>query len=188
MEVPILTDYTWVNQGGASATQDTGVINMHYPAYWPDSCAILKRTLSAAPYRLTAFVSYYWVSSPTIQRGGLILRESSSGKFIISAYEMGNNIGIHKFINPTTWAGSPYRDSSYGGKDTSVGQLIGLRIVDDGTDRKFYISSNLGGNWILLATAGNTDFLIADEFGFGLQDMNYGSAYMDMTIHSCLLE
>jgi hypothetical protein len=99
---------------------------------------------------------------------GLILRESSSGKFLHYGFHHNNNVLLvsYKWSSPTAF------NSNYFERGISTlsypGQPVFLKISDDNTNRIFSISFD-GTNFFNVYTVGRTDFITSDEVGFGLE-------------------
>lgn len=107
-----------------------------------------------------------------ITRYGAVLRESSSGKFIVwgnmnyydgSSYAWNNSVLI-KYTNTTTISsesvlGYPPLDGG--------GMPQWFRIRDDNTNRYYETSLN-GLDWATLSSEARTTFLTADQIGWGM--------------------
>lgn len=142
------------------------------------------RTLS--PTSNYTFTVYLEPSADTPTSGsffdtGLILRNGTSGSFIhfgMSQYidsTSGNCqwlVIAQKWTNATTFSADYF--SSTSGKDVgrypSASLFIRwLRIVDDGTNRKFQYSLN-GVDWATIYSIGRTDFITPDQVGWGVDN------------------
>jgi len=156
---PVLADFTWVNQGTATAVEDAGGIYLHVSAETYYNHRILKKNTPSTPYIITAIININAIVVDYFT-AGLIWRENSSGKLItIGLYSIsGQKFYIRKWNNPTTWAGDYLNLVDY-----SSG-LIHLQLEDDGSNRIIRISRD-GMNFITVHSVGRTDFLTADEVG-----------------------
>lgn len=159
---PNLKDWRWVNQSSASAAG-----NGQGFTFWTgtgggsESHRFLVKTLPPPPYDVVlGFIN--GIQNDAAQRIGLYLRESSSGKFVTFYVSYQQNLLSEKWTNPTTYAGSSYLNST---RYAQQG-IIFLRFRDDGTNRIGY-SSRDGMNFKTEHTIGRTDFITADEIGFG---------------------
>ncbi len=170
-QTKVVSDFAWINQGGATATNSKGSIIMNVAGSVGSSIRLLKRTAPATPWTLTVAGILTGIGDNSI-RMGVCYRQSSDGKLVYvaagyaaSAFKMES----YKFTNPTTYAGATYFSYNY----LPFGGLIWLRIEDNGTNRITSTSAD-GQNWLALHTVGRTDFLTADEFGIAIDCNNAG--------------
>ncbi len=172
---PVVGDYAWVNQGGATATDYTNGVYFKAPAGAGTSFRIFKKAAPGTPYTITA--AFVWAGQTVdFHQFGLCFRESGSGKLvsvvvacIASVTPEIPLIISQKFTNATTFSAN-YLVSSNLKFNFSSG-LIWLRIADDGANRIASISPD-GVNWIAIHTVGRTDFITADEVGFMFETEN----------------
>jgi hypothetical protein len=175
---PVDGDFAWVNQGSASVTSTTihgaSALFLQNPA---DGAAVAnlrvrKKAAPATPYTVTAkFIpNMLMVDFHTI---GIGFRQSSDGKLITFGLEFNSfvvtamaTLTVRKYTNATT-ASTFYVLPLL---PTQIAE-VGLRIGDDGTDRKCWLIPD-GKNPILIHTVGRTDFLTADEVFFFVMSGN----------------
>jgi hypothetical protein len=173
--VPALTDYTWVNQGTASAATDTEALVMTVPEVGTTNERLLVKTAPATPYTITALIR--GCMRPRQFLGfGLVFRESSTGRLHTWGTESDSSgstpqipLKSTKWTNPTTY-NSDYRIIPYNEMN-----LYWLRIADDGTNRICSVSAN-GKNFIDVHSVGRTDFLTADQVGWVASANNFGAS------------
>lgn len=168
---PINGDFAWVNQGGASVDASRGGIYLEGPAS-TSNWRIRVKAIPAAPYTVDiAFIAN--ALSLNYQLAGMVLRESGTGKLVTFTMEYCLSAtgqfeicfsDIHKYSNPTTSAGA-YSEVQYQGG----WGLVFLRIVDDNTNRKFYLSKD-GEHFQLMFSVGRTDFITPDQIGFAVNE------------------
>jgi hypothetical protein len=168
---PAVAGFTWVNQGGASATDANGSIILRAPTSAGSNARCLVTAAPTPPYTVTVALLPGLIGTNATSTG-LIFRESSSGK--LSACSFGFDLGrpeycTDKWTNPSTYVGH-YATVPSG---TVRGPLIWLRIQDDGTQRNCFVGAD-GRNWILLHAVARTDFLTADMVGIYV-DANTGA-------------
>jgi hypothetical protein len=100
--------------------------------------------------------------------GALILRNSSSGSFIVFGHAVvspnGFQLASVKYTNTTTGV-AVYASQTY--VTLPGGQPNWLRVRDDGTNRFFEYSYNGGVDWQLHYSTGRTDFITPDQIGWG---------------------
>ena len=167
MTPPILGDFTWVNQGGATAVSTFGGVYMTAPVSGGGSFRVLKKAAPATPYTITAaFIP--GLTSVSYMTEGLAFRQSVDGKLATNSmsFSFEWRYVAAKFIDPTTYSADYTHISLF-----YVPAIIWLRIQDDGTDRISSFSMD-GVTWTVLHTVGRTDFLTADEVGFAVDSNN----------------
>lgn len=163
---PLLQTFAWLNQGSASVATSSGGIYLSIPdntggANW----RIYKKSVANPPpwTIITSFISSTYPNG--VSQGGLVLRQSSNGKFTTMATLGNGNVEIQKW-NETSSFAALYLTF------TSANQVYGrpiwwFKIIDDGVNRKYYISAD-GQNFRNLVVTTRTDFLTGDELGFGV--------------------
>lgn len=164
-----VSDFAWINQETATATDTAGGIIMTPPVGTGSSINLLKRTAPSTPYTITMGGILNAVGANSL-RMGLCFRQSSDGKIVYHAIGYGGSnwkIEGFKFTNATTYSGASYYTYEY----MPMGGLIWLRIADNGTNRITSISSD-GQNWTDINTIGRTDYLTADEIGIAVDCNN----------------
>lgn len=169
-------DYTWVNQGGASASRvDSNSILLSAPNVGGDSWRMLVKNAPSAPYTLTMGCQYA-IGGKNYASSGIVLYNSGNGKIVNFGPGFDDSIGwcyrAVRWASTTSFAS----DVLGGGEQCRIMGGIGLiwlRIEDDGTNRLFRISAD-GANWVTIKSTGNTDHLTPDKVGFGL-DVNNSS-------------
>ena len=182
MVEPVLGDFTWFNQGTATADDTYGGIFMKALAAGGDSHKILKKDTLTPPYTLTvALIPQLF--GYNYQQCGIGWRQSSDGKLVtmtIPGYTKG--LVVNKWTNETTY------NSTYGTilLDNLMQPLIWLRIEDDGANRICSISSN-GVFFTPVHSVGRTDYLTADEV-FVYVDSNNVTWDAGVLVLSWLLE
>lgn len=167
------SDFTWVNQGSATASDQNGTIFLRSPpGGGGENCNILKRTAPSPSYtfQMACQVMKFREAS---ENTGIIFREAATGKFITFGMSMTGTIpmGIasYRFTNATTYAGTA--DLSITGGNTPhnffTGKYLWLRAQDDNTNLIFSASPDGVEFTQLLSIARTTHFTTApDEIGF----------------------
>mgnify|MGYP000843565616 FL=1 len=164
---PNAGDFTWVNQGSATVTDRKGMMVLETPSVASgENLRCLVKSAPATPYTITVALLAHgpiYTTGYTLPHYGICLRESGSGKLLV--YGFGYNSYPFRFqyaqmTNPTTIA-------TGGIVDTTVARHWPqwLRVSDDGTYRRVYISGD-GVKWNLAVSAeSRTVFLTADQVG-----------------------
>lgn len=172
---PVLSNWAWINQGGAAAADDSNIfvggskftgIRVEAPVGGTDNVRFVKKAAPSAPYTIT--LAYLpGVVGANYFSTGFVWRQSSDGKLITVGLKFDGSFkfGNFKWNSPTSGS------TSYGDIAVNWNGLVWLKLVDDNTDRKTYYSAD-GANWILMHSVGRTDFLTADEIGFGVHCNN----------------
>lgn len=155
---PLSTTFAWVNQGGATATDDAGGLYLIAPPVAGNNGRMLVKATPGSPYTFTAkayTIDFY--GSSHVQ--GICLRESASGQFIRFGFNAGYLL-LDKFNSPTSYAGS-YQAFNCGG---AFNHVTWFRVQDDGTNLTWSVSVD-GTNWWVIQTGSRTDFLTPDQYG-----------------------
>jgi hypothetical protein len=158
---PVLSNWAWVNQGGATAVDlDDGIV-LTAPSNSGDSFRILKKAVPSAPYTIvlgyiaTMVSANYYIT-------GFVWRQSSDGKIIAFGLSRDNatKFRVVKYNSVSSIS------SEYVGYDVvPATSMVWLKIEDDNTNRKCSFSFD-SKNWLEIHSVGRTDFLTADEVGF----------------------
>lgn len=164
-----VANWTWVNQGSATATDEKGTIPLIVPAGAGNNVRGLFKTAPATPWTVTACFSMLLASNST-PSAGLYFRQSSDGK--LAAWLFTQSAGTQillsgKYTNATTYSAN-YTTAQVGAPSC---QTMWLQIADNGTNRICSWSPN-GLDWVAIHTVGRTDFLTADQYGFAANAVN----------------
>jgi hypothetical protein len=154
---PVLGDFAWVNQGTATVTAMAGGVEVWGPAVAGNNVRALVQAAPATPYTITAMILAMH-KRVNYAESGLLFRESASGKLQTVGLQ-NSTIRVTNLNSPTTWVTNAAQGPYY------AGNLLWLRITDDGTDRAFAYSFD-GYIFTTFYTVGRTSFLTADQVGF----------------------
>ena len=159
------SDFTWVNQGTSTVSDDTwGGITLAAALSSSHSLHCLVKSVPSTPWVLTA----HFKLSSLIPGGtggchsGLVIRESSSGK--IESLSARNYEKISWF----NWNSATSYNSTNASDEFEIAPKgVWLRFSDDGTNLETF-SSHDGLNWYSYGSASRTHFLSggADQLGF----------------------
>lgn len=163
--------FSWVNQGGASVNQAEGIVGLRIPNQTTNIRARVKSAPST-PWTVKARFTVLQYTADA-QYGGLVLRESGTGKLYIY-YSLAGSFRLQavKFSDPSTFSAVGLNKFLYPGN----GAPHWIGIEDDGTDLHFLASAD-GVNWVDMGTEGRTVFMAGgpDQVGlFGNGDSNPG--------------
>jgi hypothetical protein len=175
--------FSWYNQGGASSTTDA---NDNLVMTVPNGANILRgktRPFSSSPSGGSpATVTMKATVEGSVggnSYAGIILVSAADAAVVYGAINCfgGGPMRVDKWTNATTFS------ASYGerAKDSMFQWPMWIRMVDDGTNRKWYISEE-GDYWELHTSQGRTDFLTPDRVGFVFR--NETGSNGDMVVQS----
>lgn len=170
---PLVGAYGWVNQGNAAATNSFGPLdltNTNSGGAWSMNC--LTRAIPAAPYRFAALIEFISMGN-TDARGGIVLRDSASGKLCV--FEVfcdinGWRANSDNLNSPTSISGSNFTPRIFLGAP-GAGNGAWMAISDDGTNRKFELGIGDVSKvyWFDIVTQSRTNFLTPDQIGYAIQ-------------------
>lgn len=158
----VVSDFTWVNQGSATATDRDGRIVLNSPTSASVNLRGLYQTAPTAPYEIILAVHAIGERA-NFGQFGLFFREDSSSKLMSISRVFNGQIEIPKYTDATTF------DSLLGSSvNWDFGQSVKwFKIENDDTDLKFFVGPN-GQDWIEFGSEGKgVHFTTApDQVGF----------------------
>lgn len=165
-------DYSWVNQGGASITENAnGGLYLKAPNNSGINLRMREKALPAAPYRIEiavipCLVNLAWSAV------GMYVRDSVGGKIVTANCLRSNVFGdtkviADKFNNFTTHSGGSYTSYSLYG----VG-LVFFHISDDNAGTRTIGFSMDGYNFESLGSHSSTDFVTPTHCGIFADEEN----------------
>jgi hypothetical protein len=155
-----VSDFTWVNQGTATATDQNGTIVLVAPPASGENNRILARTAPATPYSyIGAFrFSGFRDSAGSIPHFGMGLRQSSSGRHtVVSILTDGNGpcrLQVANYTNATTFSATVRAREHYG----LITPEAWFKVENDGTNIKYYIGFD-GLTWTQIYSVSKTNFM-----------------------------
>ena len=178
------TDFTWVNQGTATATdEDWGGITMTLPAVGGAQLRILKIAAPAAPWTLTCNMQFGVGYNFGTTIGGICARENSSGKIQTCTYRAHDVVAAWRYNTATSYNGLT------GSEYDHITDDVWLQLEDNNTNIIARVSSD-GINWFQIGSAARGSFPTGsafDEVGFYVNN-NGGAAGMLVHFNSWILE
>lgn len=180
---PPTSGWSWDNQGSATITDQTADdagLYLEVPCATTQQLHIRHRAAPATPYTVEMAFQFHHLTY--LGEMGAIWREASSGKVNLIGFQGDfdrDNIVWRKWTNSTTY-GSEYFSpeiqftGGYGG-------IVWLKLEDDGTNLKFYVSFN-GINFIHYDqdVLRGDDFTTApDQIGFGIFPRGAATGVLD---------
>lgn len=173
---PISGDFAWINQGSATVSAVNGGVYIESPETALYNWRIRKKAAPSTPYTIVVAYSVqlnpFVASAAAYNIGGVGWRQSSDGKLVLwqpliatsNSADVVNLAAVRKYTDATNYS-SDYALAR--GGTAIVGPLIFVKLSDDGTNRKIFVSSN-GQNFIEVHTVGRTDFITANEVCFAI--------------------
>jgi hypothetical protein len=158
LTVPALTDYTWVNQGTATAADDGTGVFLRAPAAAQNNFRALVRSVSA-PWTFTAKLIPFLFDAGNPDCG-ILVRSSASGEVLLLRVINGTIDGQF-FHSPTSYDTEAFHAVTV---DRAT-PLTWFRVSDDGSNRTWWVSVD-GLNWTQVLTNAHTFGLTADQVGF----------------------
>lgn len=163
---PTLSNWTWVNQGSATASDTTAGLYLQCDLVNSDNWRMLVKTAPSTPYTMTAAFTGILCGNKD-SRISLIVRDSASGKFVVWGvnYDSFNNefkLALSQYNSPTSGNANVFFQ-----RLMTVFPILFLRMTDDGTNRIYYISVD-GVNWINVYSEARTTWMTANQIGWGM--------------------
>lgn len=160
---PNLSQFSWLNQDQATAVQRTNGVFMQTPTNNGHLWRALVKSAPSTPFDVRVAFIAAW------QRANydfvcIVLRESASGKLVtfgVDNYNAYLNLVHSTWNSPTSW------NAHYAQFQFNFSTPVWLRLKDDGTTRTCSVSPD-GADWVDFMTSGHTDFITADQVGFGI--------------------
>lgn len=185
--LPFISDFSWINQGGATAIDTGSGILFDAPTNSSaQNCRLLVQSTPSVPYSITVFI-FRNKRDMENNKFGLWFRQSSNGKLVgfhidSQAASGIDRISVSKYDNQTTH-NSDYI-SPTAGTYSSMSKINWFRITDDSTNRICSYSED-GKNFTIFHSVSRTDFLTADQVGIG---SNYFDGTGSVLITNWLVE
>jgi len=160
--------WAWRNQGTSTATINKSHLNLTCagnPAVYFSST--LEQNCPSNPWEFTAKIGAEFIANPSLAVFGIIVLETSTGKYINYAVQNINGDTIrftrYQMVNATTY--NSQTDITTGFRNLP----LYLRIADNGTNFIFSVS-NTGSKFETINTVSRTGFLTgsADKIGLGI--------------------
>ena len=173
-----VSDFTWVNQGSATATDQNGTIILRAPAAAGENMRALVRTAPSPPYVYIAAMQAV-AFREGIPNYGIGFRQNSSGKMMVLQIVCDSSnpkrVAVYRFASATALSVSPGGTALAPLSFTHIGKYVWFRIEDDNTNLKFSISCD-GIDFIQVLSESRTNLMLTtgpDEVLFNIN--NQGS-------------
>ena len=172
---PVSTAFTWVNQGSATAANNTSSLILTAPAAASTNLRALVKSAPSTPYTLTALCYFGGDPSTAVAQSGILLREASSGKAISLHFlnVSGLKLEINKWNSATSWNSSVSSTST----NESFRDRCYFQIANSGSVATFRYSFN-GLYWVDITTSNLSGFVTAyDQIGLFCNSENSKITY-----------
>lgn len=158
-----VADFSWYNQGAATATDSVNGINLYSPANSPNGYTYksLLKTVPTAPYKAIANIKYIGPWQPYVCWGmALADNDGKSANFSNQTRDTDPGVGRMQVIYMSN-------ETTYGDRWDSTDiypNIEWFMLEDDGTNRNSYASWD-GVNWSLIRTESRTNYLTPTKIG-----------------------
>ena len=151
---PAGTGFSWVNQGAATFTDNTGgaPLVLTKPAGSSDNISLLCVSAPATPYSFTAFVTTPGGASPFYGMIGVALYDSGSGKVTTLSFSS-STTNVQHWNSTTSFSGNLKNLTLYN-------NLLWMRVTNDGTTLTYFISTD-AIQWLQVASEATANFMPA---------------------------
>lgn len=161
---PVDGSYAWVNQNTASKDTTRGGVILTKTATAAHDINLRVKSAPSTPYVITAAIAALRFAGAFY---GLAFRQSSDGKLVTFGIGLSNqSFHISSWSSPTAFNSHYLQLPIFSDLWPYHQAVTWLRMADDGTDRKFYVSAD-GVNWyeIIGARHSRTNYMTADQVG-----------------------
>lgn len=177
------TLWTWQNQGTRTATLSKSHAKLSFVSPGAgDNWGHITQPAPATPWTMETRIAWNGSTSSNFTYGGLVLRESGTGKFIAFALD-NSGISPNHWTNNTTFGSGGLGGATYGTWPAPFrGSYVYLRAQDDGTN--LVLTSSIDGvTYQPIASEGRTVFMAGGPnqvgLGFGT-NIASGTCNMDV--------
>lgn len=171
---PSSISFSWRNQGSASVQSRTQSVYLLAPAASGDNIKGREISAPSTPWSITVGLIPH-THNQNFNSCGLYVSDGT--KLIASPVGTGGAFGVNKYTNVTTFSGANYAAPGTGFAITP----IFVKVVDDGTNLKWYWSPN-GIDFHLVTSNARLDYLASVSFvGF------YANSNNSSWASACLL-
>lgn len=163
---PTLADFTWVNQGTATASEEGGLLYLHAPAASGANLRILEQALPDPPWTCVAYLLPE-LHGQNFAKCGLVLGNSGNNFRVTfgCGWSTSARIQIQSYNSPGAYV------SNYLDAPMMFPYPMWWRIVDDGVNRH-YATSVSGRHWKNHLTHSRTTQVTANTIGFFAESNN----------------
>lgn len=168
VNMPAFESWSTANLTPGTATQFPG--DAIYLSSGTNVINLLTQSgLPSPPYTVTIFAVLdlnTGGNTPTFQNSHMvpIVLNSGNGKLVSTQLNLSQVAAATQWVLPATFVGN-----SFFSIGAEIGwDILGQRIVDDGTHRTYYFSTNLGVNWTPMFQEASANYVTPDEWGIAV--------------------
>ena len=160
------SDFTVINQTTTTIYDGYGGIELVRAKRTADSLTLLVKTAPTPPYSITmhAYNPYDGTSGSFI---GFVLKNTGADN-IVTAGEWHAKYNPSRIVNKWSKYDTFVADYTITGDIAPYSEDRWMRLVDDNTNRMFYISRD-GVNWTLIHSVGRTDYITPNQIGIAFE-------------------
>lgn len=188
---PVNDDFTWINQVGASVAQEGATVYLKGTTA-TDRLRMRVKAAPATPYVLTACIVpdfTFLDGTGNYQTCGILFRESGTGKVLVIGPSPYDSIELVPALWVARYSAPNTHDTNQMSKRLpwylTGGAEFWLRISNDGTDLKFFYSSD-AKHWQQYYTEAKAAYFSSgpDQIGFYVSNNANGSLAPGVTVRS----
>lgn len=170
--------FAWANQGGATVTNVHGGEIMQVPSSSGDNLRVRYIAAPSTPYTITAIFNPQIFTNNYLS-AGLVFYNSSTGNLATFGPTSASASGPAQNVIVQYWNSVTSINSNAGQNvPWSFGAFQGLRVLDDGTNWTFSVSSD-GQNWQQFYKISRTAFMTPQSVGYfvDVNNATYTASY-----------
>jgi len=163
---PLSTNFTWSNQGTSTVTDKTGRMVLSIPTQTGQLRALLYNTaLPATPYTIDAAFCMHGDCQSDFVVVGLLLKNTGGANLLQSGLNVKTSVPTYVLMN---W-NSVTSFNTFTQNDAAMSNpaMIFVRITDDGTNRRYWLSGN-GLDYALFRSDATNTTLTPNQTGIGV--------------------
>lgn len=160
--IPELADFTWSNQGSATAIEFNDSIFMTAPASGSTDLKILRQALAGSTFVARCGIVATCIRSTQFQSFGIILLNTVDGK--AQSFGMWYEGGVWR-VQTTNWTDVNTFSASNNVEGVGLlGPLVFFEVAHNGSNRVYRFSN--GVQWVQWVSTTLTDFVTPNAIGF----------------------
>jgi hypothetical protein len=170
-----VSDFTWINQGTATATDQAGTIALRALPAGVESVRGLHRAVPATPWTVIAAFNFMKIRE-NVENMGLMTRESGTGKICLFSISVDGS----GFYRPGAYnlnSATSFNSNILGRQNGMVlGKHTWMKLIDNATNILWSLSFD-GIEWVQLVSISRTAFMAGGPNQVGFYSNNQGSTF-----------
>lgn len=171
MVPPVESTFSWVNQGTATVAETQGWSYLSDDVSGTPSLKLRVKSTPGTPFTKTLCFIPNFNANTNSELAGFVFRNSGSDELVVMAIKHSSGgapeLRLVHYIDENT---EDVVVQSWPITFVHCSSRIWLRVTDDGTDHKFYTSTD-GVNFNLFTTQANNAYTTADQYGYCLDPL-----------------